>query len=436
MNGNVTGSRAFVEVASWRLRRAFRKFSGVQMITEPLIIIASCIVFYGLFSVFLGRSVLSAPMLFMFVGLATGSAGLAIFDIDVDNHVLEGFGELTLGLVLFADAASANSRKLIKQNLLPIRLLLIALPLTIGFGALVAVGVFPDLTWQECALIAAILAPTDAALGYAVVSSKEVPERIRQAILVESGFNDGLALPIVLLFAALAYSTLQEAPQGTGYWLQFAATQIAIGAFVGVVVGYILGRIIHEADGKGWIAHNFRNLTTIGVAIVILFSAHLAGGNGFIAVFAGGLVYGSFCTKRSGALTDFVEEEGQLFSLIIFFIFGAAILPAAVEYFTVFCFAYALLSLTIIRMLPIWLSLLGAGVRFPSAVFIGWFGPRGLASILFLFIAIEHDEMGRLTQVEAIVYITVFFSIILHGGSAAPLSRIYGKSSAAAVDAN
>ncbi len=404
------------------------------MITEPLIVIALCIVFYGAFSSWFGKSIVSAPMVFVLAGLITGSAGLGIFEVDIDNQVLEGFGELTLGFILFADAASTNSKNLIRENRIPKRLLLISLPLTILFGAVIAIGLFPNLLWQEAALIAAILAPTDAALGYAVVTSSYVPERIRQGILVESGFNDGLALPAVLLFAALAYSTMPDEARGAGYWIGFTLKQVAVGALVGAVIGVTLGKFIHYADGKEWIAHSFRNLTSIGVAILTLLGAHLVDGNGFIAAFAGGLAYGSFCSRRAGSLTDFVEEEGQLFSLIIFFIFGAVLLPAALGHFTAFCVLYAVLSLTVIRMAPTALSLLGLQLKYPSVLFLGWFGPRGLASILFLMIAVDHEEMGRFTEIEAVVYVTVFLSIILHGATAAPFSRRYGESGAARLD--
>jgi len=404
------------------------------MITEPLIVIALCIVFYGAFSAWLSKSVVSAPMVFVLAGLVTGSAGLGIFEVDIDNHVLEGFGELTLGLILFADAASTNSQKLIRENRIPKRLLLISLPLTILLGAFIAVVLFPNLSWQEAALVAAILAPTDAALGYAVVTSGYVPERIRQGILVESGFNDGLALPAVLLFAALAFSSMPGEARGVGYWVGFTLKQIAVGAFVGAVIGGALGKFVHYADGKKWIAQPFRNLTCIGVAILALLGAHIVDGNGFIAAFVGGLFFGSFCSRRAGSLTNFVEEEGQLFSLIIFFIFGAVLLPAALSHFTAVCILYAVLSLTFIRMAPTVISLLDLNLKLPSALFIGWFGPRGLASILFLMIAVEHEEMGRLTEIEAVVYVTVFLSVILHGATASPFSRRYGKTDAAKID--
>ena len=405
------------------------------MISEPLAPIAVCIVLYGAFSNVLGRIGISAPMAFMIAGLLVGAGGLGLVDIDVENETLEGFGELTLAFILFADAASTNGRKLLKDSALPFRLLTLSLPLTLLLGFGVAIVLFPTLSWQECALIAAILAPTDAALGYAVVTSPNVPERIRRAVLVESGLNDGLALPAVLLFSALAYNMEGGENSGFAYWAQFTLTQIVIGALVGVGVGAVFGKLISIAQRNGWITHSFRNLTCGGVAVLVLFCAHALNGNGFIAAFVCGLIFGDFCRDQTRTLTNFVEEEGQLFSLLIFFFFGAVLLPSATDFLTVFCIAYAALSLTMIRMIPTSLSLIGSKVSLPGQAFIGWFGPRGLASILFLFVAVEHQEGARLSQVEAIVYVTVFLSVFLHGATATLFSDAYGRSAAARRDA-
>jgi len=404
------------------------------MISEPLIVIALCIVFYGAFSRLLSKSHISGPMVFMLGGLIAGNGGLRIVEIGIANETLEGFGELTLALILFADAASTNGFKLIKDNKIPLRLLLISLPLTVALGAVLGIVIFPDLSWQECALIAAILTPTDAALGYAVVTSKIVPERIRQGILVESGLNDGLALPAVLVMAALAFNMGGEENASLSYWIIFTAKQIGLGILVGVIAGVFFGKLLHYAYEKEWIEHSFKNLTSVGAAILIFLGAHLVDGNGFIAAFVGGIMFGSFSRQRAGLLTEFVEEEGQLFSLLIFFFFGAVLLPAATDFLTVFCLMYALLSLTIIRMLPTAIALLGARISVAGQAFIGWFGPRGLASILFLFVAVEHEDGARLSQIEAIVYVTVFLSVFLHGTTAMLFSNAYGNSASAKRD--
>ncbi len=421
---------------------AAKSSSGVtlgRMISEPIFFLAAVLVAFGAISRPLSRSVVSAPMAFMLAGLGLGMTG--VVDTAVDSDVLEAFGEITLGLILFADAASTDSRRLLKDNALPLRLLSLSLPLTIALGTGIARLIFPNLSWAECALIASILAPTDAALGVSVVTNTAAPERIRQAVLVESGLNDGLALPAVLLFAALAFCGMDAAghagdaaSRSLAQWLQFAGVQIAVGAGAGALGGGALGWLLARADDRGLIAHGFRNLTTIGAALLVLIGAHFAGGNGFIATFVAGLFFGGFCRKRSAALTDFIEEEGQLFSLMIFFFFGAALLPAAFPFMTTACMSYALLSLTAIRMAPTVLALTGAGVSPQGKLFIAWFGPRGLASILFLFVAVDHEEMGRLTEIEAVVYLTVFLSVILHGATAAPLTKLYAASAASTAD--
>ncbi|MFQ5562256.1 MAG: cation:proton antiporter, partial [Parvularculaceae bacterium] len=221
------------------------------MITEPFLVIAFGVVLYGLISRPLSNSVITAPTLFVLLGLVAGGAGFGIVRIDVENETLEGFGELTLGLILFSDAACTNTQRLAREHSMPWRLLFLSLPVTIVFGGAVAIWLFPDLSWAEAALIAAILAPTDAALGYAVATSPHVPDRIRQGILVESGLNDGLALPAVLLFAALAFSAMPGETQGVGYWLAFAVKQVVIGAGVGLLAGGGLGRLALSADRKG-----------------------------------------------------------------------------------------------------------------------------------------------------------------------------------------
>ena len=401
-------------------------------ISQPLIVLAVIIVAYGAFSGILSRTWLSGPMAFTLAGFGLGAAGLGIIDLHVDNEVLGTFAEVTLGLILFADAASTNSRQLLHDNRIPTRLLVIGLPMIVAAGTLTAHLLFPQLSLTEAALIAAILAPTDAALGYAVVSSNAVPERIRQGILVESGLNDGLALPAVLFFAALAH-TLNEA-HGVDYWLGFVIGQIGLGAAVGIAGGMIFGSLVHWADGKGWISQKFKNLTALGVALVLLLGAHFIAGNGFIAAFVGGLIYGQFCHHMAGDLTEFVEEEGQLFSLVIFFFFGAIILPGALPYATPMCVFYALLSLTVVRMIPVAIALTGTNLSLAGVAFIGWFGPRGLASILFLFIALGHEQMEHLGQIQAVVYLTVLASIVLHGMSAPFLSHHYGASEAANRD--
>jgi NhaP-type Na+/H+ or K+/H+ antiporter len=284
--------------------------------------------------------------------------------------------ELALMLLLFTDAARIDPRRL-RGNVLPLRLLGIGLPLTIGLGTVLALLLLSDLEPWECAIVAAILAPTDAALGQAVVSSPALPLRIRQALNVESGLNDGGSVPFLTLFIALA-----AAEEGIeGGWLQFTLEQIGYGALIGAAVGAVGGTALRYAAQRGWTAPVFEQLALAALAVIAWLLADLPGGNGFIAAFVGGGAAGMTMGPLRERVLDFTEEEGELLNLAVFFIFGvfAADVLGDVTWEVV---AYAVLSLTLVRMLPVAVAVIGLGLRPATVAFLGWFGPRGLASII------------------------------------------------------
>jgi NhaP-type Na+/H+ or K+/H+ antiporter len=305
-----------------------------------------------------------------------------------------------------------------------LRMLLFGLPGAIGLGLLFAIWLFPQFTFWEAALLAALLAPTDAALGQAVVTAKEVPVRIRQAINVESGLNDGIVLPAVLLFAALA-STQGDTEPGT--WAQFPLLQIGLGPVISIAIGYLAARALDYGSEQGWIGPSFQGIGVLAYALLTYVVAELVGGNGFIAAFVGGIVFGSTLRHPCEFLFEFMETEGQLLMLVTFFIFGAVLLPEGLEHLNWSIVGYALLSLTVIRMLPIALSMIGTGLRLPTALFLGWFGPRGLASILFVLLILEESQIAHRHEILAVTLVTVAMSTLLHGVTAAPLARLYGR---------
>jgi NhaP-type Na+/H+ or K+/H+ antiporter len=304
-------------------------------------------------------------------------------------------------------------------------MLIIGLPLGIAAGAIVASQLFPVFSMWEAVLLAVLLAPTDAALGQSVISAKAVPVRIRQAINVESGLNDGIALPAVLVFAALAGSAQGGAQ--TSEWLRFGSMQVTLGPAAGVVVGYIGARVLDAAVERGWVNTAFQGIGILSLAVFTYVVAELVGGNGFIAAFIGGMVFGHSIRHPCTYLFEFMESEGQLLMLITFLVFGAALLPEAVQELNPVIFLYAVLSLTVIRMIPIAISLLGAGLRLQTHLFLGWFGPRGLASILFVLLILEDSDVPHRGELLSITVTTVALSALLHGVSAAPFARIYGR---------
>ena len=406
-------------VVSYVIRRAVAK-----MDTPGFAIIAGAVVLFALFSKRLQSTIITPPLVFTAFGLVVGSAVLGWADLDFGDGLVHGLAEITLILVLFSDAARIDLRQLRRDHDLPIRMLLIGMPLTIGAGMAVALVLPLGLSLWEAALLAAVLAPTDAALGQPVVSSPLVPARIRQALNIESGLNDGIALPMVLFFAALAGAA--HAGEGGQNWILFGTQQVTLGPLAGIVVGGVGAFVLDRAASKNWIGESFEGAAILGIALLAFSGAEIIGGNGFIAAFVAGLVFGNSVRHRCAFVFEFVEAEGQLLVLIVFLIFGATILPQAIGRIDWVVVLYAVLSLTIVRALPVAIALIGSGVRVPSVAFLAWFGPRGLASILFALFVLEEVATPAAEQILVVTIVTVALSIFAHGLTAAPAARWYG----------
>lgn len=389
------------------------------------IVIAVCILGFGLVSGRLQNSVITPPIVFVLFGLLVSPRALGWVEFEIDSGVIHTLAELTLILVLFTDAARIDLRLLRREHDLPVRLLVIGLPLTIVAGTLAAAVMLDTLTFWEAAVLAAILAPTDAALGQAVVSSERVPVRIRQALNVESGLNDGIALPVILILLSIAGAAGHS--QSVTYWVQFAALQVILGPLVGIGVGYFGGKLIERATRIGWINHAFQDLSALGLSLLAFAGAELIGGNGFIAAFCAGLTLGNCSRAICTCVYEFAEAEGQLLTLLIFMVFGALMLPMTVDHFSWVVLAYGVLSLTLIRMVPVVISLVGAGLRWQTVSFLGWFGPRGIASILFALLVVDESQLPGREQILIVVMATVVLSVFAHGVTAYPGAKWYER---------
>lgn len=388
-------------------------------------IIGSLFLAFALVSGRLEGTVVTAPLIFVAFGFLAGSGGFGFAPVNIEHSAVHIIAELTLILVLFSDASRIDLGRVRADHNLPARMLLIGLPLAIAAGTFTAAQFFPAFSIWEAALLAALLAPTDAALGQPVVSARAVPIRIRQSINIESGLNDGIALPAVLLFAALA-----GAAHGTNEatdWLRFGLLQVTLGPLAGIIVGYAGAKLIDAAAERGWATTAFQGIAILSLAVLSYVAAEIIGGNGFISAFVAGMVFGSCIRHECTYLFEFMESEGQLLMLITFLVFGAALLPEGLVHMDVTIVIYALLSLTAIRIIPIVISLLGSGVRLPTYFFLGWFGPRGLASILFVLLILEEADVPHRTEILSVTVITVALSVVLHGVTAAPLASAYGR---------
>lgn len=383
---------------------------------------------YALVSGRLAGTIITAPLVFIGFGFAISDGGFGVAGVDPGHMGIHLIAEFTLIVLLFTDAARIDLGRVKSDHNLPLRMLIGGLPLAMAAGTVVAIFLFPKLNMWEAALLAALLAPTDAALGQSVVSAKAVPIRIRQAINIESGLNDGIALPAVLMFGAMAGS-MAEAAHGGGStnWVRFGLLQVTLGPIVGVVLGYIGARLVDTATEREWASDAFSGIGALALAVFTYVVSEMVGGNGFIATFVGGMVFGNTIRHRCEFLYEFMETEGQLLMLITFMIFGAVLLPEALHHINGMTVVYALLSLTVIRMLPIALSLIGSGVDVSTKLFLGWFGPRGLASILFVLLILEEFEIQHHDTLLSVTVVTVALSALLHGVTAAPFASLYGR---------
>ncbi|MEX0916046.1 MAG: cation:proton antiporter, partial [Wenzhouxiangellaceae bacterium] len=287
----------------------------------------------------LSSSVLTGPMLFAGFGLVIGPQVLGWVNLDISNHVIHTVAEVTLVIVLFTDAASTDFKVFRASGNLPLRMLLIGMPLAVALGTLAALGLFPGWSLWEAALLAAILTPTDAALGQAVTENEAIPERIRTAIGSESGLNDGLALPLVVLFAALAAGGSND---GAGHWLEFVGSQIMLGPLAGIAIGYAGGRLVALADEHGWMSEWAEGIAAMAIALGAFMLAEAVHGNGFLAAFAGGLAFGKGLGRKCRFLYEFQQTEAHMLVLITFTLVGAMLLPAAMQHFTWNCLLFSI----------------------------------------------------------------------------------------------
>jgi len=394
---------------------------------EPITfaVIAIFVLGYGLVSRRLENTIISAPIIFVLFGIILcGNVTGLIYKGD---HVfIEIVAYLTLILILFIDASRIDLKLLRKEGDLPLVMLAVGLPLTIILGIVVALILFTGLPIWEAAIIATILAPTDAALAQAVINSEKVPVCIRQALNVESGLNDGICLPILLLFISLAVYT--EVGQSAQYWISFTAKQLILGPVVGILVGYTGAKLITLAVEKRWMSSDFEKLSGLALPLIAFYLAEPLHGNGFMSAFFAGLIFGNFAKKVAKPVHEFGEAEGSLLILLTFILFGAIMVPKAVEQLDIKIAAYAILSLTVIRMLPVAISVAGKGILSSTKIFMGWFGPRGAASILYVLIILKEDMLTHGELIFNVSVITVLFSVFLHGISSVPGVKAYAAS--------
>ena len=391
---------------------------------EQLAVLAVFIFLYSLVAGRVNRSFVSGPMIFVAAGLLMGPTLLGWFPAVEFRATLHWLANLTLALFLFTDAANANLATLKRASGIPARLLLIGLPAAIALGFIAAFYLFDVLTLYEAAMLGTMLAATDAALGKAVVTNKSVPDRIREGLNVESGLNDGLCVPVLFVFVALELGS--ERDVGEGLVFELLIRELGLGLAVGVVTSGIGAWLWGFFGRLGWGSAIWAQVAPAALAIACFAIAQSIEASGYIAAFTGGLLFGFLSKGNTEELVFAAEGIAETMALLTWFLFGFAVVGPSFSLFSWPVLVYALLSITAIRMLPVYLSLAGSGEKPDAKLFMGWFGPRGLASIAFSIIVLEEGLAGA-EFMALVVTCTVLLSLVLHGISAKPLAKRLGR---------
>ena len=380
----------------------------------------------------------TGPLVLLLAGYVLANPAWGPIELDVASPSVHRLAELTLAVVLFADASRVNVARLRRDIGVPVRLLVVGLPLSIMTGALLAAWLLGGASWAFALFIGATLAPTDAALSAQVIDDQRISDRVRRILNVESGLNDGIATPVVVFSLAVAANDLgigthSGSPEGG------ALGELAVGVGVGLVIGAATAVLIALATARRWVTTGGTRLATLSAALASFSVALSLDGNGFIAAFVAGAAFGALLPRwlsepdEVAEVVVLTELLGELMGLAVWFLFGAALLPLALDHLSVGHLGYALLSLTVVRMVPVALASLGTGLDRATVLFIGWFGPRGLASVVFALLAIE--ELGETPLVEdavSVIALTVALSVTLHGITAGPLGARYRRAQALA----
>jgi NhaP-type Na+/H+ or K+/H+ antiporter len=389
-----------------------------------LAVVALTLIAVGVVSRRIDGTPVTPAILFVGVGLLVGTRALDLLDTPPTGETVRLLAEATLTVVLFADASRIDLRTLRREYAVPARLLGLGLPLTIALGALFAGIVFGALSVPEALVLAVLLAPTDAALGQAVVTEPRLPSRIRQGLNVESGLNDGICVP--LLFIVLAVAEADAGEVGAAHAVRLVVEEIGFGIVGGVLAGALAAAAIRFGSSRRLIEASWLQILPVAGAALAYGIAAPLGGSGFIAAFVAGMTFGVFQRPTEDGEVNFLSDElGELLNGVTLLVFGAVLLWPSLDALDWRIALYALASLTVVRMLPVAIAVLGTGARPPTVAFLGWFGPRGLASIVFAVIVVQEADLPHASTILLTTYATVGLSVLLHGATASPLARRY-----------
>lgn len=384
------------------------------MTTDAAFVLTLLVLAYAVVSGLVTRWYVAPALIFIAFGVLLGPFGLGVIEIGSDTAVFTIVAQLALTVILFNQAAELDLGTVLRRGHDSFRLILIGIPLTIGLGTVTALLVLPVMPVWEAVCLAAIVAPLEVTLIEALLQDRRIPERVRHALAMESGCYDGFAL--AALFAALALASDRSQSESWG-WFLFRAEVLSLGA--GAVVGIIGGLLIARSFQRGWIDDTWAQLATVAVALLCFQVGEMFHGSGFVAAFAGGIAY-AVVAQRTGADVprQVADAAGHLLELLVFAMFGAAAVIVGWRDADWRVVLFAVLAVFVVRMVAVWLALVRTDVPTRSRLFIGWFGPRGIGTLVLGLLVVHEGAIEQVDLITQTVVVAVTLSLVVHSVTA------------------
>jgi sodium/hydrogen antiporter len=380
--------------------------------TDTAFVLTVLVLCYAVVSGLVKRWYIAPALIFVAFGMALGPFGFGVIDAGTDTASFTILAQLALTVILFNQAAMLDLPSVVRRGHVTFRLLVIGIPLAIVLGTGVALLVMPVMPLWEAVCLAAIVAPTEVALIDALLEDRRIPERVRHALSVESGCYDGLALAAML--AALALASEQTDPD-PGRWGWFAVRTEVVSLTVGLGIGVIGGLVIARSCQRGWMSDTWAQLATVALALVCFEVGERLHGSGFVTAFAGGLAY-SMMMLRAGAQlpSQVTDAAGQLLELMVFAMFGSYAVIVGWRDADWRVVLFAVVALIVVRLVAVSAALVGTDLPARSRLFIGWFGPRGIGTLVLGLLMIERGEIQQSAMITQAVVVTVTVSLVVH----------------------
>jgi NhaP-type Na+/H+ or K+/H+ antiporter len=370
---------------------------------------------YAVISALVKRWYVAPALIFTLCGIALGPFGVGVIDVghDAGNYLL--VAELALTLILFNQAAALDLSAVVQRRGITFRLLVFGIPLSLGLGVLTATLLMPFMSLGGAIAFGTIVAPAEVALISALLEDRRIPEPVRHALSTESGFYDGFALTTMVLALAVTREKETSAHGGLGDLAWYLVRTEVLSAAAGLILGAVGGAVITWSRRRGWMSDTWAQLSMLMGALLCFEVGGLLDGSGLVAAFAGGLAF-AFVSEGTGNRPErhVSDAAAHLLELVVFAMFGAYAVVAAWRDLEWRVAAFAVVAVFAVRLIAVSVALIRTDLPARDRLFIGWFGPRGLGTIVLGLLMIEHSEPDLESLITQIVGITVSLSLVVH----------------------